>query len=75
MAKRGREPMYKTIFAVYHKPQSECQFFEVQEKEGYYLARCRVLERYLTTDQVIKCENYWRTCPFRRIGEQMLEED
>ncbi len=74
MTKKRREPMYKAVYAVYHKPSSGCQFFEVEEKEGYFLVYCRVLERYLTRDQVIKCENYWRSCPFRRIGEQMLEE-
>jgi hypothetical protein len=66
-----REPVYKVIFAIYHKPSSGCPFFEVKEKEGYYLAYCKVLERYLTRDQVIKCENYWKTCPYKRIGEQM----
>jgi hypothetical protein len=66
-----REPVYAPIFAIYHKPSSGCPFFTVKEKEGYYLAYCSVLERYLTRDQAIKCENYWKSCPYRRIGEQM----
>jgi hypothetical protein len=70
---RRKEPMYKAIFAIYHKPSSGCEFFEVEEREGYYFAYCRVLQRYLTKDSAIKCESYWKTCPFRRIGLQMEE--
>ncbi len=67
------KPMYTAIHAIYHKPTSQCEFFEYEEEEGYYLAKCKVLNRYLTRDAVIKCENYWKTCPFRKIGLQMKE--
>ena len=71
---RRKEPLYLAIFQVYHKPSSGCEFFEVREKEGSYLAYCKVLDRYLTRDQVFKCENYWKTCPFRKIGLRMMGE-
>ena len=73
-ARRRREPVYTPIFAVYHKPQSGCEFFEVMEKEGYYLVYCKVLERFIPKEHVLRCENYWKMCPFRRIGLQMMEE-
>ncbi|MEB3765791.1 MAG: hypothetical protein GSR77_06475, partial [Desulfurococcales archaeon] len=68
-----KKPMYTAIHAIYHRPSSGCEFFEYEEAEGYYLAKCKVLGRYLTKDAAIKCENYWRTCPYRKIGLQMME--
>jgi len=74
VSRRVREPMFTQIFAIYHKPNSGCEFFEAREKEGYYLVYCKVLERFLPRDHVIKCENYWKSCPYRRIGLQMTSE-
>ncbi len=69
-----RQAVYKPIHVLYRRPSSGCEFFEVIEESGYYMVRCRVLGRLLISDAVIKCENYWKTCPFRRIGLQMMEE-
>jgi len=71
---KRRRPSYTPVFAIYHRPSSGCEFFEYEEAEGYYLAYCKVLQRYLTRDAALKCENYWKTCPFRKIGLQMAEE-
>ena len=49
-----KKPMYTAIHAIYHRPSSGCEFFEYEEAEGYYLAKCKVLGRYLTKDAAIK---------------------
>ncbi len=67
--KRKRGPLYVQIHALYQRPRSGCEYFEVIEEEGYYLARCKVLDRFLTKDQALKCERYWKSCPYRRFGE------
>ena len=74
VSSRMKEPLFTPIYAVYHKPESGCEFFKPREREGYYIVECLVLERLLTKDHVIKCENYWKTCPFRKIGLQMMGE-
>jgi len=77
LAQPGRRgPLYAKIHMLYQRPKSDCEYFEVEEREGFYLARCRVLDRYLTRDQALKCERYWKTCPYRRFGEFVdVEED
>ncbi|NOZ31101.1 MAG: hypothetical protein GXO68_04035 [Crenarchaeota archaeon] len=65
--------IYKPIHLLYTRPNSQCEFFSYEEEAGGYIAHCRVLGRPLTKDEAIKCENYWRSCPFRRIGIQMEE--
>lgn len=72
--RRGSLRIYKPIHVLYREPKSGCEFFEVIEESGYYMARCRVLERVLIKEVVVKCEEYWQTCPFRRIGLQMEGE-
>ncbi len=71
--KRKTEVIYKQIHILYRKPNSQCEFFEYREEGGNYIARCLVLGRYLTRDEVVKCENYWKTCPYRKIGKKMAE--
>jgi len=64
-----REVVYPRIFVLPRKPESGCEYLEVEEtKEGFYLAKCKVLGRYLTSFHVAKCEKYWKTCPYRRFG-------
>lgn len=60
--------IYPKIYMVHSKPSSECEFFEVKEAEGYYHARCRVLERPLPAPVIEKCERFWESCPFRRLA-------
>jgi len=61
--------MYPKIFSLTRRPSSGCEFLEVEKSgDGAYVARCKVLDRYLTVFQVEKCEKYWRSCPFRRFG-------
>jgi len=67
--------IYRPIHAVYRRPKSSCEFFEVIEESGFYMVKCNVLERILINDAVPKCEEYWQTCPFRRIGLQMEGEE
>lgn len=71
--RRRADVIYKPIHLLYTRPRSECEFFHYREESGAYIAYCKVLGRPLTKDEAIKCENYWRTCPFRRIGLQMEE--
>ncbi len=71
---RRKEIVYKPIHVLYGRPKSDCEFFRVIEEAGSYMAICMVLGRHLTKDEVIKCENYWKSCPYRRIGKQMLGE-
>lgn len=75
VAKRRGGQIYKPIHLLYMKPKSQCEFFYYEEESGSYIAYCRVLGRALTRDEAIKCENYWRTCPYRRIGLQMEESE
>lgn len=71
MAAGSAKLPYKKIFLLYRKPASKCEFFEVKEDQEGYLAYCRVLNRYLTMYAVAKCEKYWQTCPYRKIGLQI----
>jgi len=73
--RRGSLRIYKPIHALYRRPKSECRFFEVIEETGHYMVRCNVLERILIKEAVVKCEEYWQTCPFRKIGLQMEGEE
>ncbi|MEB3846518.1 MAG: hypothetical protein GSR74_00915 [Desulfurococcales archaeon] len=74
-AKKAKgQVIYKPIHTLYARPSSECEFFRVVEEGGSYMAMCMVLGRYLTRDEVVKCENYWKTCPYRKIGKRMMEE-
>lgn len=65
--------IYKPIHLLYTRPSSKCDFFTYEEESGGYIAYCMVLGRPLTKDEAIKCENYWASCPYRRIGLQMEE--
>lgn len=62
------------IHALNEKPKSECEFFESEDHEGYFLAGCTVLRRYLTKFEVPDCEKYWVNCPYRKI-EMTLSRD
>ena len=74
IAKPRKGPViYKPIHVLYTRPKSGCEFFKFSEEAGGYIAWCMVLNRPLTKDEAIKCEKYWRTCPYRRIGIQMEE--
>ncbi len=59
------------IHALNDKPRLGCEFFEADNHEGYYLAGCLVLKRYLTKFEATECEKHWRSCPYRRV-EQAL---
>jgi hypothetical protein len=61
---------YKPIHLIPYRPKSNCPFFKVYEYAGGYLAMCTVLNRLLTKSEVAKCEKYWQTCPFYKIGVQ-----
>jgi hypothetical protein len=77
VSSRGRKSvytMYPKIFALPRKPSSGCEFFKVEKTgDGSYVARCLILDRYLTIFQVEKCERYWQTCPYRRFGVSKME--
>ncbi|MGC8974773.1 MAG: hypothetical protein ACP5KB_01080 [Thermoprotei archaeon] len=62
------------IHALNERPKSECEFFESEDHEGYYLAGCAVLRRYLTKFEVPDCEKYWVNCPYRKV-EKSLSRD
>jgi hypothetical protein len=63
--------MFPVIYALHYKPTSQCEFFKVVEREGYYMGWCEALERYIVRSSVYKCERYWQTCPFRRSALQV----
>lgn len=63
--------VYPRIYVVGRKPRSECEFFEVKERDGGFIAVCRVLGRPLTAPTIEKCERYWQDCPFRRLATRI----
>ncbi|MCE4621352.1 MAG: hypothetical protein F7B95_02785 [Desulfurococcales archaeon] len=64
-----RDIMFPKIFMIPRRPESGCEFFEVEESRGgFYLARCRILDRYLTNFHANRCKEAWETCPYRRFG-------
>lgn len=65
-AQRQKKPSYAKIHAIHYKPRSQCEFFEVIEGEGYYMAKCKILDRFIVRDMIFKCEKYWDQCPYRR---------
>ena len=73
MSQKRAKIAFPKIFMLHYKPSSQCQFFEYEELEGYYVAKCRVLGRYLVKGSVFKCERYWEECPFRKIALRMGE--
>lgn len=66
--------VFPIIYALYIKPSSQCEFFKIIEKEGYYIAWCNVVEKPIVKDSVIKCEKFWKTCPFRKTAIQLSSE-
>ncbi|WP_153801405.1 hypothetical protein [Hyperthermus butylicus] len=64
---------YKPIHLITHRPRSGCPFFKVYEYAGGYLVVCQVLNRLLTKSEATKCEKYWQTCPFYRLGMQQKQ--
>ncbi|MCE4602678.1 MAG: hypothetical protein F7C08_02250 [Desulfurococcales archaeon] len=74
MARQRPRIPFPRIFMLHYKPSSQCQYFEAEEHEGYYVARCKVLGRYLVRGSVYKCERYWEDCPFRKIAVRMEED-
>lgn len=62
------------IHALSEKPESGCEFFESEDHEGYFLAGCTVLKRYLTKFEVMDCEKYWINCPYRKIEMSLTRE-
>ncbi|BEP17605.1 hypothetical protein PYJP_09570 [Pyrofollis japonicus] len=59
---------YTAIHLLSTRPRSECPFMRVYNYGGGYLAFCEVLNRLLTRSEVTKCERYWSTCPFYKMG-------
>ena len=59
---------FPRIYELHYKPNSNCEFFQEIEATGFYLAKCKVLERFLIRDFVAKCERYWKDCPFRKMA-------
>lgn len=64
---------YYSISVIDCSEASLCPFFDltrVNHEENVCVAYCRASERYLTRSSVPKCINYWRTCPFFKIGTE-----
>mgnify|MGYP001772553944 CR=1 FL=1 len=59
---------YADIYQLTYRPSSGCEFFEVYEVGGAYMAYCKVLESYIVRSKVPKCEKHYMTCPFRKVG-------
>ncbi len=54
--------------------KSDCEFYVLGKHEtGSYLAACEILGRLLTRYEVRLCVNYWRNCPYRKIGLRLTE--
>ncbi len=65
---------YINIYQLSYKPESKCEFFEVYEVGGSYIAYCKVLESYIARSKVRKCEADYEQCPFRKVGLKMYLE-
>ncbi|MGC9071365.1 MAG: hypothetical protein ACP5HK_01510 [Acidilobus sp.] len=63
---------YPDIYQLTYRPSSGCEFFEVYEVGGAYVAYCKVLESYIVRSKVGRCEKQYMTCPFRRVGLKTL---
>ncbi|MCE4604561.1 MAG: hypothetical protein F7B20_06320 [Aeropyrum sp.] len=63
--------VYPKIYIMHRRPRSDCEYFEVRERGGEFIALCKVLGRPLTVTSVEKCEKYWQDCPYRRIAIRM----
>jgi hypothetical protein len=53
---------------------SQCPFFEVKvvdKEKGLCIAKCTIFDKYLTRSSVRKCIEYWKECPFYKIGLQV----
>ncbi|MEM1873538.1 MAG: hypothetical protein QXS85_03030 [Acidilobaceae archaeon] len=74
MSSRGGKISFIKIYALNHKPSSGCNFFSVEEKQGVYVARCSLLEHYIPSPSVHKCESLWEHCPYRRLYFQVMGE-
>ena len=59
---------YPAIHLLSSKPRSDCTFIKIYTYGGGYLAYCTVLNRLLTRSEVARCEKYWSTCPFYKLG-------
>ncbi|MGC9209741.1 MAG: hypothetical protein ACP5FT_00490 [Acidilobus sp.] len=59
---------YPDIYQLAYRPSSKCEFFEVYDLGGTYVAYCKVLESYIVKSKVSRCEKLYETCPFRRVG-------
>ena len=59
---------YPPIHLLHSKPRSRCPFIKIYDYSGGYLAQCQVLGRLLTRSEAERCEKYWSSCPFYRVG-------
>lgn len=60
--------VFDPIYALSYKPSSGCEFFDVIENNGNYYARCKAIDSVITKSKVIKCENSWKDCPYRKLA-------
>ncbi|BAN90715.1 hypothetical protein [Aeropyrum camini] len=67
--------VYPRIYVLRRRPRSGCEYFEVRERGGEYIAFCKVLGRPLPSVSVEKCERHWEDCPFRRMAAKMEGRD
>lgn len=75
MSTSGSKPreVYLPIHVIQCNKKSNCPYYVLErlerESEEVCMARCRVLERYLTRSFVKKCIEYWETCPYKQFAD------
>jgi len=72
-----QEPKRQTKFNFYaavnkldEQPKSGCEYFVTFKSNGGYLAKCKILDRIITSAQVQLCVKYWANCPLRKENAQ-----
>ncbi len=66
-----KEMYYPPIHVIPCSLKSECPFYTLkpfEKSHGLCVAMCRVTNTYIIKSKVSKCIDYWRDCPFYRIG-------
>jgi len=62
---------YPPVHVIACNMVSSCPYYRisrVSEEQEYCIAFCTLSERYITRSSVKKCIDYWRECPFYKIG-------
>ncbi|MDP8003056.1 MAG: hypothetical protein ACP5I6_05735 [Caldisphaera sp.] len=69
MSKESPEKIiFPEIYALSYRPKSDCEFFDIIEKQDSYFAKCKFLDSLITKSKASKCEKDYKNCPYRKLG-------